>query len=106
MGTCVCVTFSQPVPAGGHLESLPITVILRSTVVPEVQPLSQNTDLSVYTHGSEIAESDNCFPNDSLKRQLPERAPGHRCPIPVCMVSVSTLSFATDVVADEMDRCY
>lgn len=29
--------------------------------MPEVQPLSQNTDLSVYTHGSEIAESDNAF---------------------------------------------
>lgn len=44
-----------------------------------------------------MAESDDCFPNDPIKPHLRELAPGHRCPVPVCVVSVSMVSFAIDV---------
>lgn len=65
-----------------------------------------NTDLLVYTHGSKRAEAEDCIPNDPIKPHLPEPAPDHCCPGPVCVVSVSTVSFAIDVIAGEMDRYY
>lgn len=65
-----------------------------------------NTDLLVNTHGSKRAEADACIPNDPIKPRLPEPTPGRRCPGPVCVVSASTVSFAMDVIAGEMDRYY